>query len=122
MELNKTSFLSNLARTIPLPDFNQSPRNMYQCQMGKQTMATPTHTWHLNSETKMYRLQTPTSPLFRPYHYDAIDLDQYAMGTNAIVAVISYTGYVLLIFLLWPVVENPKILKNETHVIWCLSV
>ena len=92
MELNKTSFLSNLARTIPLPDFNQSPRNMYQCQMGKQTMATPTHTWHLNSETKMYRLQTPTSPLFRPYHYDAIDLDQYAMGTNAIVAVISYTG------------------------------
>ena len=87
-----TSFLSNLAQTIPLPDFNQSPRNMYQCQMGKQTMATPTHTWHLNSETKMYRLQTPTSPLFRPYHYDAIDLDQYAMGTNAIVAVISYTG------------------------------
>ena len=92
-ELNKTSFLSNLARTIPLPDFNQSPRNMYQCQMGKQTMATPTHTWHLNAETKMYRLQTPTSPLFRPYHYDAVDLDHYPMGTNAIVAVISYTGY-----------------------------
>ncbi len=92
-ELNKTSFLSNLARTIPLPDFNQSPRNMYQCQMGKQTMATPTHTWHLNAETKMYRLQTPTSPLFRPYHYDAIGMDDYAMGTNAIVAVISYTGY-----------------------------
>ena len=92
-ELNKTSFLSNLARTIPLPDFNQSPRNMYQCQMGKQTMATPTHTWHLNTETKMYRLQTPTSPLFRPYHYDAVDMDHYAMGTNAIVAVISYTGY-----------------------------
>ncbi len=90
-ELNQTAFLSNLARTIPLPDFNQSPRNMYQCQMGKQTMATPTHTWHLNAETKMYRLQTPTSPLFRPSHYDAIEMDSYPMGTNAIVAVISYT-------------------------------
>ena len=56
-EIRQTGFLSNLACTIPLPDFNQSPRNMYQCQMGKQTMATPTHTWHLNSETKMYRLQ-----------------------------------------------------------------
>ena len=65
---------------------------MYQCQMGKQTMATPTHTWHLNSETKIYRLQTPTSPFFRPLHYDKINLDDYAMGTNAIVAVISYTG------------------------------
>ena len=60
--------------------------------MGKQTMATPTHTWHLNSETKNYRLQTPTSPFFRPAHYDKIQLDDYAMGTNAIVAVISYTG------------------------------
>jgi hypothetical protein len=50
-EIRPTSFLSNLACTIPLPDFNQSPRNMYQCQMGKQTMASPIHTWHLNSGT-----------------------------------------------------------------------
>ena len=49
LELSKQGFLSNLAQTIPLPDFNQSPRNMYQCQMAKQTMASPTHTWHLNS-------------------------------------------------------------------------
>ena len=93
MEIRPTSFLSNLACTIPLPDFNQSPRNMYQCQMMKQTMSTPIHTWHLNSETKIYRLQTPTSPFFRPAHYDYIGLDDYPMGTNAIVAVISYTGY-----------------------------
>ncbi|BES88059.1 Hypothetical protein polymerase [Nesidiocoris tenuis] len=92
-ELSKTSFLSNLACLIPMPDCNQSPRNMYQCQMGKQTMGTPCHNFHLLSETKLYRLQTPASPLFRPLHYDAINLDDYAMGTNAIVAVISYTGY-----------------------------
>ena len=93
MEIRPTSFLSNLACTIPLPDFNQSPRNMYQCQMMKQTMSTPIHNWHLNSETKIYRLQTPTSPFFRPAHYDFINMDDYPMGTNAIVAVISYTGY-----------------------------
>jgi DNA-directed RNA polymerase I subunit RPA2 len=52
-EIRPTSFLSNLACTIPLPDFNQSPRNMYQCQMGKQTMASPLHTWHLNSGTAL---------------------------------------------------------------------
>ncbi|XP_034948641.1 DNA-directed RNA polymerase I subunit RPA2 [Chelonus insularis] len=92
-ELTKTSFLSNLACLIPMPDCNQSPRNMYQCQMGKQTMGTPCHTWQLQSETKLYRLQTPTTPLFRPVHHDNINLDDFAMGTNAIVAVISYTGY-----------------------------
>lgn len=32
-ELSKDSFLSNLACLIPMPDCNQSPRNMYQCQV-----------------------------------------------------------------------------------------
>lgn len=59
--------------------------------MGKQTMGTPCLTWQLQAETKLYRLQTPATPLFRPVHHDNINLDDFAMGTNAIVAVISYT-------------------------------
>lgn len=59
--------------------------------MGKQTMGTPCHTWEIQGETKLYRLVTPSSPLFRPVHYDQIKLDDFPMGTNAIVAVISYT-------------------------------
>lgn len=90
-EISKTTFLSNLAHLIPMPDCNQSPRNMYQCQMGKQTMGTPLHYWTTQAQTKMYRLQTPAAPLFRPVHHDNIGLDNFAMGTNAIVAVISYT-------------------------------
>ncbi|KAL5280678.1 POLR1B family protein [Megaselia abdita] len=93
IELSKTDFLSNLAMLIPMPDYNQSPRNMYQCQMGKQTMGTPCLNWPVQAGNKMYRLQTPGTPLFRPVHYDNIGLDDFAMGTNAIVAVISYTGY-----------------------------
>lgn len=54
-------------------------------------MGTPCHNLEVTSETKLYRLLTPGSPLFRPAHYDAIKLDDFAMGTNAIVAVISYT-------------------------------
>lgn len=93
LELSKLAFLSNLANLIPMPDNNQSPRNMYQCQMGKQTMGTPCHNWFTQASTKLYRLQTPGTPLFRPVHHDNIELDDFAMGTNAIVAVISYTGY-----------------------------
>ena len=33
--------LSVVASLTPHSGFNQSPRNMYQCQMGKQTMGTP---------------------------------------------------------------------------------
>ena len=112
-ELSKTAFLSNLASLIPMPDCNQSPRNMYQCQMGKQTMGTPCHTWQLQSETKLYRLQTPATPLFRPVHYDEINLDDFAMGTNAIVAVISYTGYDM---------EDAMIIKQKQRTIGVLHM
>ena len=33
--------LSIVASMTPFSDYNQSPRNMYQCQMAKQTMGTP---------------------------------------------------------------------------------
>uniref|UniRef100_A0A8C7QA41 DNA-directed RNA polymerase subunit beta n=1 Tax=Oncorhynchus mykiss TaxID=8022 RepID=A0A8C7QA41_ONCMY len=70
-----------------------SPRNMYQCQMGKQTMGFPLHSFQDRSDNKLYRLQTPQSPLVRPVMYDHYNMDNYPIGTNAIVAVISYTGY-----------------------------
>lgn len=93
LEISQTSFLSILASLIPYPDFNQSPRNMYACQMGKQTMGTASHTLRYRSDTKMYSLMYPQSPLVRPKPHDAFHLDDYPIGTNAVVAVISYTGY-----------------------------
>uniref|UniRef100_A0A5F8GEE6 DNA-directed RNA polymerase n=1 Tax=Monodelphis domestica TaxID=13616 RepID=A0A5F8GEE6_MONDO len=92
-ELFPHSLLSVVANFIPFSDHNQSPRNMYQCQMGKQTMGFPLLTYQDRSDNKLYRLQTPQSPLVRPYMYDYYDMDNYPIGTNAIVAVISYTGY-----------------------------
>lgn len=59
--------------------------------MGKQTMGTPVHNWRNQTNSKLYRLQTPTTPFLRPSHWDRINMDDFAMGTNAIVAVISYT-------------------------------
>jgi len=38
-ELNPTNMLSLIANMTPFSDQNQSPRNMYQCQMGKQVNA-----------------------------------------------------------------------------------
>ncbi|XP_033639510.1 DNA-directed RNA polymerase I subunit RPA2-like [Asterias rubens] len=93
LELSEGGILSAVASLTPFSDFNQSPRNMYQCQMGKQTMGTPAHTLQFRNDHKMYRLQTPQSPLVRPHAYDNLNFDDYPLGTNAVVAVISYTGY-----------------------------
>ncbi|KAL5006288.1 hypothetical protein ScPMuIL_015094 [Solemya velum] len=92
-ELSETSILSTVASLTPYSDFNQSPRNMYQCQMGKQTMGTPCQALAHRTDKKLYRLQTPQSPIIRPAVYDYYNVDEFPLGTNAIVAVISYTGY-----------------------------
>jgi len=92
-ELAPTQMLSLAASLTPFSDFNQSPRNMYQCQMMKQTMGTPFHTLQNRVDTKVYRIQTPQTPICRNAEYLRHGIDDYAMGTNAVVAVISYTGY-----------------------------
>ena len=93
VEFHPTNILSIVANLTPFSDFNPSPRNMYQCQMGKQTMGTPGTAIKYRTDTKMYRLQTGQTPIVRPKLYDEYGMDHFPNGTNAIVAVISYTGY-----------------------------
>ena len=42
---------------------------------------------------QVYRLQTPQQPLCFGPNYNTFQMDEYPLGTNAVVAVISYTGY-----------------------------
>ncbi|CAL2030071.1 unnamed protein product [Caenorhabditis brenneri] len=92
-ELHPSCLFSFAGNLIPFPDHNQSPRNVYQCQMGKQTMGTAVHSWHSRADNKMYRLQFPQQPLLKLEAYEKYEMDEYPLGTNACVAVISYTGY-----------------------------
>ena len=87
------SILSVVASLTPWSDFNQSPRNMYQCQMGKQTMGIPLHSFCYRPDTKIYRLQTPQRPVAITGQYDRYHMDDYPLGTNAVVAVLAHTGY-----------------------------
>lgn len=61
--------------------------------MGKQTMGTAVHAWHARADNKMYRLQFPQQPMLKLEAYEKYEMDEYPLGTNACVAVISYTGY-----------------------------
>lgn len=93
VEYHPTNILSIVANLTPFSDFNPSPRNMYQCQMGKQTMGTPGTAIQYRTDNKMYRLQTGQTPIVRPKLHEDYGMDHFPNGANAIVAVISYTGY-----------------------------
>ncbi|KAK2465955.1 hypothetical protein APHAL10511_001596 [Amanita phalloides] len=106
VEHDPTNFLSILANLTPFSDFNQSPRNIYQCQMGKQTMGTPSTALQHRTDNKLYCLQTGQSPVVRPSLHDTYAMDAFPNGTNAVVAVISYTGYDM---------EDAMILNKSGH-------
>ena len=93
VEFHPTNILSIVANLTPFSDFNPSPRNMYQCQMGKQTMGTPGTAIQYRTDNKMYRFQTGQTPIVRPKLHEEYGMDHFPNGVNAIVAVISYTGY-----------------------------
>jgi DNA-directed RNA polymerase I subunit RPA2 len=79
---------------------------MYQCQMSKQTMGTPSGVIHHRTDNKLYRLQTGQTPIVRPALHDVYQMDHFPNGTNAVVAVISYTGYDM---------EDAMILNKSAH-------
>ncbi|VDC04134.1 unnamed protein product [Peniophora sp. CBMAI 1063] len=106
VEHKPTNFLSILANLTPFSDFNQSPRNIYQCQMGKQTMGTPSTAIKHRTDNKLYRLQSGQTPVVRPSLHTTYGMDSFPNGTNAIVAVISYTGYDM---------EDAMILNKSAH-------
>ncbi|KAL7753220.1 hypothetical protein RI367_000995 [Sorochytrium milnesiophthora] len=106
IELAPTSMLSVVANLTPFSDHNQSPRNVYQCQMGKQTMGTPCQAIARRTDNKMYRIQTPQTPIVRPSLHEYYGVDEFPGGTNAVIAVISYTGYDM---------EDAMIINKSSH-------
>jgi DNA-directed RNA polymerase I subunit RPA2 len=92
-ETSVTSFLSILASLTPFSNHNQSPRNMYQCQMLKQTMAIPYLNHVHRTDNKVYRITYPQAPVIRTSQFSRTNFDTKPNGTNAIVAVIAHSGY-----------------------------
>lgn len=56
-------------------------------------MGTPYHSHPHRADNKVYRIQNVQTPVVRNRAYKQLDMDRYPLGCNAVVAVVSYTGY-----------------------------
>jgi DNA-directed RNA polymerase I subunit RPA2 len=93
-EIDTGNILSIIAAMTPFSDLNQSPRNMYQCQMSKQSVGMPFYTFWRRDDVKSYFLLTPQVPICRnKIVQDGLHLDAFPNGINAVVAILSYTGF-----------------------------
>ena len=93
LEIEAFTLLGVCAGLIPYPHHNQSPRNTYQCAMGKQAMGTIGLNQKKRIDTLMYNLVYPMKPMVKTKTIDLIHFEDLPAGQNAIVAVMSYSGY-----------------------------
>ncbi|ESO92257.1 hypothetical protein LOTGIDRAFT_233244 [Lottia gigantea] len=93
LEIEPFTILGVCAGLIPYPHHNQSPRNTYQCAMGKQAMGTIAYNQRNRIDTLMYLLAYPQAPLVKSKVIELISFDKLPAGQNATVAVMSYSGY-----------------------------
>jgi len=93
LEIEPFTLLGVCAGLIPYPHHNQSPRNTYQCAMGKQAMGTIALNQKNRIDTLMYNLVYPMRPMVKSRTIELIHFEDLPAGQNAIVAVMSYSGY-----------------------------
>ncbi|KAK2714943.1 hypothetical protein QYM36_009817, partial [Artemia franciscana] len=93
MEIEPYTILGVVAGLIPFPHHNQSPRNTYQCAMGKQAMGVIGLNQRMRIDSLQYNIVYPMKPMVKSRTIDLINFEQLPAGQNAIVAVMSYSGY-----------------------------
>ena len=92
-EIHPSTMFGLLASCIPFPDHNQSPRNTYQCAMGKQAMGVYVTNFTQRMDKTAYVLSYPMRPLVDTRVMNFVNLNRIPSGEIAIVAIMTYSGY-----------------------------
>ena len=93
MEIAQYTILSIVTGLIPYPHHNQSPRNTYQCSMGRQSIGGIGYNQLIRTDTLLYLMIYPQKPLVKTLSMEISNYEKLPAGQNASVAIISYSGY-----------------------------
>jgi DNA-directed RNA polymerase III subunit RPC2 len=93
MEIDPCTILGIVCGNVPYPHHNQSPRNTYQCAMGKQAIGTISLNQYERFDSLLYAMVYPQRPMVTSRTLDLINFDELPGGQNASLAVMSFSGY-----------------------------
>ena len=92
-EIHPSAIFGILASCIPYPEHNQSPRNTYQCAMGKQAMGMFVSNFDKRMDKTAYVQTYSMRPLVDTRIMNFINLHKIPSGEMVIVAIMTYSGY-----------------------------
>jgi DNA-directed RNA polymerase III subunit RPC2 len=93
LEIDPLTVLGVVSGLVAFPHHNQSPRNTYQCAMGKQAMGGIGMNEYARMDGLIYTLVYPQKPMVKSRTLDLVNFDSIPGGQNASIAVMSYSGY-----------------------------
>jgi DNA-directed RNA polymerase II subunit RPB2 len=92
-EIDPSLILGVMGNSIIYPESNQFPRDCFSCGQSRQAVSV----YHSNSQMRMDKmgvlLNYGQTPLIKSRYLEYINREEQPYGVNAIVAIMSYTGY-----------------------------
>jgi DNA-directed RNA polymerase II subunit RPB2 len=92
-EIHPSLMFGIMGNSITFPETNQFPRDCFSCGQSRQAVSV----YHSNYQMRMDKmgviLNYGQTPLIKSRYLDYINNEEQPYGVNAIVAIMSYTGY-----------------------------
>ena len=92
-EIHPSTIFGVLASCIPFPEKNQSPRNTYQCAMGKQAIGIYASNFNKRMDKTAYILNYPMKPLVETRIMNMLQISALSSGNQVIVAILTHSGF-----------------------------
>lgn len=92
-EIHPSTIFGVLASCIPFPEHNQSPRNTYQCAMGKQAIGIYASNFNKRMDKTAYILNSPMKPLVETRVMNMLHMNKLSSGNQVIVAIMTHSGF-----------------------------
>jgi DNA-directed RNA polymerase II subunit RPB2 len=92
-EIHPSTIFGVLASCIPFPQHNQSPRNTYQCAMGKQAIGVYVSNFNKRMDKTAYILNYTMRPLVDTRVMNIMKLNELPSGNQVIVAIMTHSGF-----------------------------
>jgi len=93
VEIDPSLMFGVMGNSITYPEANQLPRNVFSCGQSRQAVSVYHSNYQMRLDKMGVILNYGQTPLIKSRYLEYINHEEQPYGVNAIVAIMSYTGY-----------------------------